>query len=112
MDIYTWQAVHHDESVTPEFDADRPDGRGFAEVVRPVKRLQLSKPDQWHRVAIPEGATPTFFRRRKIATNPVTGLHERSTVAHCIGWKRGEQECYLFVFEDGSTLLTSDLQAV
>lgn len=111
MDIYTWQAVYYDETVTPEFDESRPDGRGFLEVEKPVKMLQLSNPKIWHRVAIPEDANPVFFRRRTIEIDPNSDGSKHTTV-HCIGWKRDDEASYLFVFEDGSTLLTSDFRAV
>ncbi len=109
-DIYTWCALYQDGTFIGE--DDRPEGRGFAEVDGTrVKQLKIesSVPTlRSHFVEIPAGAEAVFFRRRTIVLNERT---ERSTV-HCIGWKRGESGVYLFVTDDGSTLLTNDLQAV
>jgi hypothetical protein len=108
-DLYQWRVIFHDGTSTTEYDDARPDGRGFAEREdKPVKALLL---DDHYSVSIPAGAAPVFFRRRTIE------MHEEGqrigSVTHCIGWKRDESAAvYLFVFEDGSTLLTDDVQAV
>lgn len=109
-----WCVNYHDGSQVPEFDDTRPEGRGFLEVdSTQVKILELDTPDAFgkHRVAIPDGAEPVFFRRRRIEMSSTTNEQTNSTV-HCIGWKQGDSACYLFVCDDGSTLLTNDLQAV
>ncbi len=125
-DIYEWHVTYTDGSVISEYD--REEGRGFAEVGnKPVKAmvikpLVLGKFPELpvleklaeHCVLIPEGATPVFFRRRSLSVEVHMvdeQDHFRSTV-HCIGWKREGKAVYLFVFDDGSTLLTNDLQAV
>lgn len=107
-DVYTWAALYHDGSSIQEYD--RPDGHGFAVVdSAQVKRLTLVSDSSSHSVTMPAGATPVFFRRRSIALQP--GGDPIPTV-HCIGWKRDDSAVYLFIGEDGSTLLTDDLQAV
>ena len=112
QDCYTWLAVYEDETVIPEFDGERPDGRGFAEVdASRVKRLLLVGAPGQCVVALPKDATPVFFRRRRIEMDPVTEAQQRSTI-HCVGWQRETDACYLFVFPDGNSLLSSDLQAV
>lgn len=109
-DAHTWCATYHNGALVPEYNDDRPDGRGFAEVdASQVKVLSLSSA---HHVMIPDGAEPVFFRRRVIAVNPNTDEQQTSTVAHCIGWKKSDDACYLFVFDNGSTILTTDLNAV
>lgn len=109
-DAYNWYAIYKDETTIPEYDQERPDGRGFAEIDHTqMKALALSG---LHCVNIPEGATPIFFRRRSVAINIADGISTPRETVHCIGWKQGEQAVYLFVFEDGSTLLSADLQAV
>jgi hypothetical protein len=115
-DVYQWRVVYQDGTVTDEYDNARPDGRGFGErKAKPVAEIRLMTwhpfNDHEHRVDIPDGATAVFFRRRSIVLNPTTGEGGRTTV-HCIGWKREQEAVYLFVFDDSSTLLTSDLQAV
>lgn len=120
-DAYIWCATYHNDVQTPEYDHERPDGRGFAEVDNAqVKALELwpvllSPENQQmippHRVNVPNGATPVFFRRRKIIMNPNTNQQDLVTT-HCIGWKSDTDACYLFVFDDGSTMLSKDLQAV
>jgi hypothetical protein len=111
-EAYTWAALYTDGSYIGEYD--REEGRGFAEVdsVR-VKQLRLGSCHSHlhtHYVEVPEGATPVFFRRRRI--NLVDGQAGPFTVAHCIGWKQGTTAVYLFVGDDGSTILTNNLQAV
>jgi hypothetical protein len=109
-DAYTWCAKYHDGTQIPEYDESCPNGRGFAEVsASQVATLELSSA---HKVAVPHGATPVFFRRRRMELNPNDDNVVSSTTTHCIGWKKGENACYLFVSEDGSTLLTNDAQAV
>jgi hypothetical protein len=77
-----------------------------------VLLLPLQGMGSSHRVDVPAGATPIFFRRRSVEINPLQGETGNRTTTHCIGWKRGDEAVYLFVFDDGSTLLTNDLQAV
>jgi hypothetical protein len=115
-DAYTWCAIYQDGTTIQEFDETNSVGRGFAEVdSAQVKALELQPVDGQHlpsrHVALPAGATPVFFRRRKIELDPNSNEQMRSTV-HCIGWKRDDQAVYLFIHDDGSVLLTSDIQAV
>lgn len=114
-DAYTWRITYHDGRQVSEFDDERPDGRGFAEIDSlQVKRLRLLLPSgiPAHVVSIPDSATPVFFRRRTISINPNNDTASNRPVKHCIGWEKDEQAAYLFVFDDGSTLLTTDKQAV
>ena len=113
-DLYTWIAVYEDETAVPEFDSSRPDGRGFAEVdASRVRRLLLIGDPGQAVVALPQEATPVFFRRRRIDVNIFTDEQTKPlTVAHCIGWQKGEEGCFLFVFGDGSSLLSSDMHVV
>jgi hypothetical protein len=108
-DMYTWNVTYEDGTRIDEYDADRPDGRGWAEVDQArVRRVEIEAYNDLitsHVVHIPQNATPVFFRRRFIELGP--DGESRRTV-HCIGFNF----CYLFIFEDGSTLLSTDLQAV
>lgn len=109
-DIHTWRVTYHDGTQIPEFDDERPDGRGFGEVEKHrVKTVELLGK---HSVTIPDGAEPVFFRRRRVTVNPTDDTTVNHQAIHCIGWRRDDQEVYLFVFADGATLLSSDLQAV
>lgn len=135
QDVYTWSVVYDDGSVINEYD--RPEGLGFAEVsLARVKQLRLSdkvarqsvhieedpqthsmnligtQHVMIHSVDIPPDALPIFFRRRPIGINLTTDQATRSKTKHCIGWKNEHSAVYLFVFDDGSSLLTDDLQAV
>ena len=114
QDIYTWSALCANGDVLCEYD--RPEGRGFAEVaslpLAGILLLPLQGVVPSYRVDIPRGAQPVFFRRRSITLSPLAGEREPHPTVHCIGWKRGNEATYLFVLDDGSTLLTSDLQAV
>ena len=114
-DEYAWIVLYQDGTRTHEFD--RPDGLGWAEIEeKPVKAIWLVKPgphvDYGHHVSIPNGATPIFFRRRSVTFHPGNESSQQEIIAHCIGWKRGEETIYLFIKNNGSTLLTDDLQAV
>ena len=123
-DIYTWEVTFADGSIMGEYDDTRQDGRGWAEIGdQTVKAIMLTPSDaSWyeaHRVNIPLGGTPVFFRRRRVEINPNTDEIQGSSTVHCIGWKREENEgvpykiaaMYLFIYADGSTLVTDDLQA-
>ncbi len=114
-DLYTWQVRYVGDTWELEYDDERPDGRGWAEIeqaqVRCIDMIPTG-PGHVHSVLIPTGATPIFFRRRKIELNPSSNEEPQRSTVHCIGWKRGESGVYLFVFEDGSALLSDDLQAV
>ena len=117
IDAFTWSVAFVDGTVLHEFDEERTDGRGWSEIgEKPVKIIMLATPeiDQVHRIEMPPNAQPVFFRRRYVTIN--SGEQESTDppqcLAHCIGWKRGEESVYLFVLNNGSTLLTNDLQAV
>lgn len=106
---YIWRVVYQDETVVCEEHVDN-----FASIdasrVASLFLLPLAGGAS-HRVDIPKGAQPVFFRRRSITVNPLQGAEQGRTTTHCIGWKRGDDASYLFIHEDGSTLLSSDLQA-
>jgi hypothetical protein len=106
QDIYRWCALDQNDEMLHEADANQ----GFASVkhAKLLMLIPLTDTATYH-VAIPQDARPVFFRRRSIAISE--GSSQHSTV-HCIGWKRDDQSVYLFIFEDGSTLLTDNLQAV
>lgn len=116
QDAYMWRVVYADGTLTDEFDAARPDGRGWHEREgKPVKDIWLAwthwEDNAVHHVSLPEGAEPVFVRRRRIVTGPDGTECGRETV-HVIGWKQGERGAYLFIFADGSTLLSADFNAV
>lgn len=111
-DAYTWTAFYSTDSAV--YELDRPEGRGFAEVEKPlVKALGLdSETLPCHRAIIPESAEPIFFRRRSVEIKLSDESQMPRSTIHCIGWRRDDLGVYLFVFEDGSCLLSNDLQAV
>jgi hypothetical protein len=95
-----------------EFDGGRK--RGFAEANNgQIKAIELKPLDNQslpsHHVDIPVGAAPICFQRHK-GMDSTTNRADYSV--RCIGFQYMHHACYLFVFDDGSTLLTSDLQAV
>lgn len=108
-DVYEWFVLYKDGSSIREYD--NPDGHGFSAVDSAnVKQLTLTSSFCSHSVDVPDGATPVFFRRRSIEMHP-DGQTQLPSV-HCIGWKRENTAVYLFISEDGSTLLTDNLQAI
>jgi hypothetical protein len=111
LEAYTWRAVYGERSYHQETAencfADVDQSRVIALLLIPLQEGGIA-----HMVSIPHGAQAVFFRRRRMAINPLSGDgHDQPTV-HCIGWKSDESEAYLFVRLDGSTLLSSDLQAI
>lgn len=115
-DVYTWQVTYRDGTSTNEYDEVRPDGRGWHEredkPVQTVALLWTGETTEVASIALPDNSTPVFFRRRTLTVNPNTNERTQDPTVHCIGWKRGDKACYLFVFSDGSTLMTDNLQAV
>jgi hypothetical protein len=115
-DVYTWQATYRDGTSINEYDDARPDGRGWAEreakEVATITLARVSDGTAVQSIDVPEGAEPVFFRRRSLTFGPTDESARKGTLAHCIGWKRNDEAVYLFVFDDGSTLRTPDLQAV
>lgn len=117
-DAYMWCITYRDGTDAKEFDGPDTIGRGFAEVDHAqVKGLHLlplrAGSMRSHVVAIPEDGTPLFFRRRTLSLDPMSDEDAKTQgTVHCIGWKRVDQAVYLFIWEDGSSLLTEDLQAV
>ena len=119
QDIYPWLVTYEDGTTTAEYDAVRTDGRGWAEIeTKPITSLALVALDGRvaHVVHLnPTFEAPVFFRRRQIALDG-SGNEQGRVTTHCIGWKSTvpfeQSAVYLFVFPDGTTLLTDDLQAV
>lgn len=110
QEYYTWQALYSDDSRLDEHDAVQ----GFASVdqERVAILSLLSNGVPVHSVTISGGAQAVFFRRKSLVLNLMDESAKQGQTIHCIGWKRGEEAAYLFVFANGTTLLTSDLQAV
>lgn len=111
QDIYSWRATYSDGS---HLDEEHAVG-GFASVDL-ARCTHLALIDQSgnaaHVVEIPSGAQAVFFRRRRISVNVMKENSEPQATVHCIGWKRSEEDAvYLFVFANGTTLLSNDLQA-
>ncbi len=111
-DIYQWIVLYQNDVLLHEEDAEQ----GFASVkqdeVKLITLLPIAEGVLPRHVAIPKGATPVFFRRRSIEIDPTQNTSSERPTVHCVGWKRGDESAYLFIFNDGSTLLTNDLQAV
>lgn len=107
---YTWCAVYGDNTALEEQDAPN-----FASVDQSrVKSLFLLGSDYQHvhRVSIPDSAQAVFFRRSSTEIKLTDGSETERSVVHCIGWSLGDEGVYLFLGNDGSSLLTTDLQAV
>lgn len=109
QDIYTWRAYYGSTYLDESHAVS-----GFASVGPGCTSLVLlnQSNEAKYVVAIPDGASPVFFRRRTIAVNLVEESSTPQGTIHCVGWKRSEHDAtYLFVHEDGSTLLSDNLQA-
>jgi len=111
-DAYTWCTLERDQGMLDEESAAHGFASALANSVESILLIPTDLGRSVHRVSIPEGASAVFFRRRSVAFHPDGNTTAGATV-HCIGWKRdGENGVYLFVGEDGTTLLTDDMQAV
>lgn len=118
-DLWTWVALYDDGSRL--FEYDETGSHGFTEVDLSRLRVFLLVPTQpgfsTHHVQIApsKGQRPIFFRRRSIQLAQDGSEVEKKTV-HCLGSQSTVQgvnvASYLFLFEDGSSLLTDDYQAV
>lgn len=107
---YIWRAMYRDETVVCEENVDK-----FADIDASRVTSLFLYPlagGGTHRVDIPQGAQPVFFRRHPLEINVMQASGAWHPTVYCIGWKKDEQSVYLFIFDDGSTLLSNDLQAV
>jgi hypothetical protein len=121
-DLWTWAVVYSDgvrflecrgegqrHAAYADIDLDRvqamallPMREGLSQYV-----VKMTSPDM----------RPVFFRRRYVEVNVgAESVVGRQTI-HCLGYQFAtpggcKVEHYTFVFEDGSTLLTNDRQAV
>lgn len=55
-----------------------------------------------------QGRRPRFVRRRRLSVSLSGGPSEKGPTVHILGW----EGAWLFVFEDGSHLLSGDFNAV
>lgn len=116
---FTWLVKYKDGTVFQECD-ESGEGRGFASVrLADVESLALiGKNPEAFTVRVPEEAEPVFFRRRRVSFAPPEEEAREKLTTHCIGWCFPHADglpdagVYLFVFEDGSTLVTTDRQVV
>ena len=109
-DLFSWCAYYGNVEALREEQASQ----GFASVdqgrITHIGLLLGEKAE--HIVSVPAGAQVVFFRRRSVEFSLTGENNQQLATIHCIGWKKSEQAVYLFVFENGRTLLTDDLQAV
>lgn len=117
QDDYFWIAHYADQTSFDELD---PDG-----VARPFSAIDQSNLAAFEVVAVKDGRSfvvpvshdrrVIFFRRRRIETTMDGDEIGRSTVT-CIGWQKTTHgrntQSFLFLFPDGSSVLTDDRSAV
>lgn len=114
---YIWRA-HLDDHVLDELD-DQGVARPFAAIdLSRLKALEIfsqSDPARTYIVPIDGTMRPIFFRRRRIETTMDGTDVGRSTVT-CVGWQKTERgrniQSFLFLFADGSSVMTDDRNAV
>lgn len=120
-DPWVWRVEFDDGSTLDEYDADAPDGRGWANVQEyarePVRTLvrALLIPTRdglpTHVVTRKRDgdASVVILRRRRVLVSAETGeqmgAHDPITIALCGG-------VYTFFFTDGSVVVSDDLNAV
>lgn len=113
-DDYLWRGHYSDQTTIDEIG---PDGvpRPFADIdLSRLKALELIG-ERSYVVPISPGIRPIFFRRRRIETTMDGAEVGRSTIT-CIGWQKTERgrnvQSFLFLFPDGSSVLSDDRNAV
>jgi hypothetical protein len=114
-DRWTWVARRTDGTDYPEIG---PDGiaRGWAEAGADIRAIWLLPQGGGERmpvaVWVPAGATAVCFRRRRRALSLGGRAGAEQPSLTVVGWERGDQAVYLFVDDDGSSILTTDREAV
>jgi hypothetical protein len=113
QDIYTWRA-YYDNNATDYLDESHAvAGFGSVDLARCTSITLINQANlTLYVVEVPAGAQAVFFRRRRVAISLSDESCKPQGTVHCIGWKRSDEEvAYLFVYEDGSALLSNNLQA-
>jgi hypothetical protein len=115
-DLWSWMVVYRDGSAVYECQGESAPHAAWKDVNdRLVAGLALIPRQaglQQVVVHVPEGAVPVLFRRRQIELNMASGEQTGRQTIHCLGWEGFHNASYVFIFQDGSTLLTSDRNAV
>lgn len=121
-DPWLWRVEYADGSGLDEYDADAPEGRGWAQ----VERLAVARASRIARVILiptreglathvilpTAGDTPLrIFRRRRLTLDSGTGqeVSERPDPITAIEMGGG---VFTFLFADGSVAVSDDLNAV
>jgi len=115
-DLWTWLVQYQDETVLPECQGTSMPHAAWANVDKTrVKNIVLvPRQEGLEQVVVDVGAhSPVFFRRRYKELN-FNGLQEVSQQnIHCLGYEDADGAGnYVFVFEDGSVLLSANRNAV
>lgn len=118
-DAWTWLVVYRDGSMLHECDGQNPHA-AYADIdIEQVDKMALiplrdGLPQLV--VQIAPGMRPIFFRRRLIELQIADGDTVGSQTIHCLGYSTNgngpRTEHFTFVFDDGSTLLSNDRNAV
>lgn len=125
-DLWLWRAYYKDGTFLDELDADGT-LHGFKDVdLEKCVALQWiptveGLPAPHVRINLDKGERGLLFRRRGRIFDPNIGRDIGAMpVYHCIGWEVPNEDpslapvhaSYLFLFEDGSIMMTADKQAV
>jgi hypothetical protein len=117
-DHWAWVVIYRDQSMVYECQGSTAPHAAWKDVnprlvsaITLLPRLRLAGRHEVI-VHIPQGSTPVMFRRRQIELNMTGGEQSNTQTIHCLGYEAADHGSYLFVFEDGSTLLTNNRNAV
>jgi hypothetical protein len=115
-DLWSWLVQYHDETILPECQGTSMPHNAWAKVEKTkVKNIVLvpRKPGL-EQVVVDVGAhSPVFFRRRYKELNISGGQEVSQQNIHCLGYEAADGTGnYVFVFEDGSVLLSTNRNAV
>lgn len=116
-DAWSWVVRYRDGSMLYECLGPRAPHAAWANVTVPLVESMLLIPRRAGLPQVvsqvPQDATPVLFRRRYVELNISSGeqVGPRQNI-HCLGYERADSASYVFAFEDGSLLHTSNRNAV
>ena len=122
-DPWVWRVEDADGSTLDEYDADAPDGHGWADALalasetqtRITRVLLIPQRDALHTHVVTltsDTASVRIFRRRSVTVSGETGEQTIGPSSDPITVIALGEGCYTFLFADGSLVVSDDLNAV
>ena len=115
-DLWWWLVQYQDDTILPECQGtSMPHAAwGHVDTTRVKNIVLVPRQSGLEQVVVDVGAnSPVFFRRRYKELNISGGQQVSQQNIHCLGYEAADGTGnYVFVFEDGSVLLSTNLNAV